>query len=102
MLNRDFLKCSPSPVALQSAARHPGSCSDQAVRNLGCLSNLLRNLGAKNLSLFNRRRHGEEIWSLGHQCLRNGPAEVSLPSRLIVKRIHYDERGWAQSQRESQ
>jgi hypothetical protein len=37
---------------------------------------------------------------MSHERFGNGPVQVSLPSRLIGKRIEYGERGWAQAQRE--
>src|SRR5512147_1333247 len=82
----------------QAGSRVSQGCS---ARSHG-VSNLQRKLGSQNLCLLYGRRHGQEMRGVGHQCFGNGPVEVSLPSRLIGKRIDYGERGWAQAQREPQ
>ena len=51
--------------------------------------------------LYGRRRC-QKIRGVGKKCFGNVPVEVSLPSRLIGKRIEYAECGWAQTQREPQ
>src|SRR5262249_6318294 len=83
-----------------------GDCTHQRGLSLGPTHSagcrLLRELGAEDLCFLDGGRRGQQFGGDLHECFGNRAVEVSLPSRLIGKRVEYGERRSAQAQREPQ